>query len=56
MEAKLCQATKKRIENDPGAVVFKCPQCGKGEIVRSTFARVNAIKYLCHDCGFTGPN
>lgn len=56
MEAKLCQATKKRIENDSGAVTFMCPQCGKHEIVRSSFARKNAIPYTCPECGFTGPN
>jgi len=54
-EAKLCSATKKRIDNDPGAVIFKCPQCNDHEIVRSSYARVNAIKYTCA-CGFEGPN
>ncbi len=55
MKAKLCQATKKRIENDPGSVVFKCPQCGEHEIIRSGYARRNAIEYTCA-CGFVGPN
>jgi predicted RNA-binding Zn-ribbon protein involved in translation (DUF1610 family) len=56
MEGKLCTATKKRIDNDSGAVVFPCPKCGKQEIVRSSFARRNAIKYHCSACEFTGPN
>ena len=55
MTAKLCSATKKRIVNDQGAVIFPCPQCGENEIVRSTFARANALKYTC-SCGFVGPN
>ena len=55
MKAKLCQATKKRIENDPGSVVFKCHQCGEHEIIRSGYARRNAIEYTCA-CGFVGPN
>ncbi|MBU0469903.1 MAG: RNA-binding protein [Nanoarchaeota archaeon] len=56
MEAKLCSSTKKRIDNDSGAVKFLCPNCSKHEIVRSTFARQNAIKYVCPACEFTGPN
>ncbi|MBS3116212.1 RNA-binding protein [Candidatus Woesearchaeota archaeon] len=56
MEPKMCISTKKRIENDKGAAVFSCPQCGKHEIVRSSYARVNAIKYACPQCNFTGPN
>jgi predicted RNA-binding Zn-ribbon protein involved in translation (DUF1610 family) len=55
-EAKRCISTKKRIDNDPGAVIFKCPQCGDHEIVRSSYARANAIKYTCPGCKFTGPN
>ncbi len=55
MEAKVCISTKKRIDNDPGAVVFPCPECGH-EITRSSYARANAIKYTCPECGFTGPN
>ena len=56
MEAKICGATKRRIDNDQGAVVFLCPGCGKQEIARSAYARKNAIKYHCSACGFTGPN
>jgi len=56
MEAKLCISTKKRIDNDPGAAVFSCPQCGKFEFVRSSFARKNAIKFTCPNCEFAGPN
>ncbi len=56
MEVKKCISTKRRIDNDPGAVNFKCPNCGNYEITRSTFARENAIKYKCPACEFTGPN
>ncbi len=56
MEAKVCNSTKKRIDNDVGAVIFLCPQCGEQEIVRSSFARANALKYKCHGCQFEGPN
>ncbi|MBU0456708.1 MAG: zinc finger domain-containing protein [Nanoarchaeota archaeon] len=56
MEAKVCISTKKRIDNDSGAVSFKCPNCGNYEIVRSSYARENAIKYTCPSCDFTGPN
>jgi predicted RNA-binding Zn-ribbon protein involved in translation (DUF1610 family) len=56
MEAKVCISTKKRIDNDPGAAIFNCPKCSNYEIVRSSFARRNAIKYTCPQCEFTGPN
>ncbi|MEW5896375.1 MAG: zinc finger domain-containing protein [Nanoarchaeota archaeon] len=56
MEARRCISTKKKIDNDPGAVTFKCPRCSDYEISRSTYARKNAIKYSCPRCGFTGPN
>ncbi|MDO8510786.1 MAG: zinc finger domain-containing protein [Nanoarchaeota archaeon] len=55
MEAKVCISTKKRIDNDQGAVSFPCPKCGDYEIVRSSYARVNGLKYTC-PCGFEGPN
>jgi len=55
MEAKICSATKVRIDNDQGAVLFPCPKCGDYEIVRSSYARVNGLKYACV-CGFEGPN
>jgi len=55
MQAKVCISTKKRIDNDEGAVTFLCPKCGDYEIVRSSFARVNGLKYTC-PCGFEGPN
>ena len=56
MDAKRCISTKKRIENDQGSVSFPCPKCADFEIVRSTYARANAIKYSCPNCNFTGPN
>ncbi len=55
MEIQLCQAVKQDITNDTGAVRFPCPSCAKNEIIRSSFARKNAIQYTCA-CGFTGPN
>ena len=51
-----CSSCKKKIENDPGAVAFKCPNCGKQEIVRCTHCRQIVAKYKCPECGFEGPN
>jgi len=39
-----------------GSVTFKCPQCGKTTIKRSTHDRKIAAPYKCEDCGFEGPN
>ena len=55
MESKNCSSCKKKIDNDKGNVIFKCPQCGDIEIVRCKVCRSNATKYHCA-CGFTGPN
>ena len=35
---------------------FKCPKCGKSEIIRSLHAKRLAIKYKCQLCNFEGPN
>ncbi len=56
MEGKICSSCKKKIVNDPGAVVFKCPKCADMELVRCTNCRSNAVKYHCASCEFTGPN
>jgi Zn-ribbon RNA-binding protein len=56
MEEKICLSTKRKVANDSGSVSFKCPKCLDYEIVRSTHARSNAIKYTCPKCGFEGPN
>ncbi|MBD3249810.1 RNA-binding protein [Candidatus Woesearchaeota archaeon] len=57
MENKLtCSSCKKRITNESGTAVFKCPKCGKSEIVRCRSCRENVVKYRCPECGFEGPN
>ena len=53
---KVCSSCKTRIANDQGSVTFKCPACGKTEIIRCENCRKIAAKYKCNDCGFTGPN
>jgi len=35
-------------------VIFKCPSCGKKDIVRCNHCRKLGVKYKC-DCGFEGP-
>ena len=57
MEEKLkCSSCKRRITNNPGVVNFKCPGCGKTNIVRCKSCRQNVAKYKCSECGFQGPN
>ena len=56
MEGKICSSCKKKVVNDPGKVLFKCPSCKEYEIVRCTGCRSNATKYTCANCNFTGPN
>ncbi len=51
-----CNSCKNTITNDAGSVKFKCPQCGKTEIIRCSACRKNATKFTCAECGFEGPN
>ena len=55
MKEITCNSCKKKVMNNIGCVIFKCPSCGKEDIVRCKECRVLAIKYVC-SCGFTGPN
>lgn len=49
-------ASKERITNQAGSVVFNCPGCTKTEIVRTLHERQIAAKYTCAACGFVGPS
>jgi predicted RNA-binding Zn-ribbon protein involved in translation (DUF1610 family) len=55
-QKKQCTSCKTNIVNAVGAAVFKCPKCGKGDIVRCKHCREIAAKYKCPECGFEGPN
>ena len=55
MEKELkCSSCKKRAST--GTTTFKCPSCGKSDIIRCKHCREIAAKYTCPDCKFTGPN
>jgi Zn-ribbon RNA-binding protein len=45
-----------KVTNDAGSVSFRCPNCGKTEIVRTKKERLTAVGYKCPECGFEGPN
>ena len=34
---------------------FKCPNCGKTDIIRCKSCRVLGTKYICDACGWKGP-
>lgn len=36
-------------------VDFKCPNCGKVDIVRCNSCRTLGTQYQCKECGFLGP-
>lgn len=56
MEELICSSCKKRITNVTGTAKFKCPSCGKMDIIRCDHCRKIAAKYSCAACNFTGPN
>ena len=55
MEKELvCNSCNKTIQE--GATIFKCPDCGKEDIVRCIHCKKVGIKYVCKSCEFSGPN
>ncbi|MEM4336712.1 MAG: zinc finger domain-containing protein [Candidatus Woesearchaeota archaeon] len=58
MEEKMlfCISCKKKIINDPTTTRFKCPKCAKYEIIRCGHCKSIVAKYVCPECGFSGPN
>ncbi|MBU0628090.1 MAG: RNA-binding protein [Nanoarchaeota archaeon] len=52
----VCGSCKSITTNIEGSTVFKCPNCGKTDIVRCKHCRSIAAKYKCASCGFEGPN
>ncbi|MBL7147560.1 MAG: RNA-binding protein [Nanoarchaeota archaeon] len=55
-EKLVCSSCKKRITNTLGTTRFKCPKCGKFEIIRCQHCRQIVAKYSCPLCKFEGPN
>jgi Zn-ribbon RNA-binding protein len=51
-----CISCNVSIVNDPGAVKFSCPSCGKYAVIRCSNCRKIVAKYKCPLCGFEGPN
>ena len=56
MAEVICTSCRKRITNIEGTTKFKCPNCGKTDIVRCGHCRDIVTKYKCPECGFEGPN
>lgn len=51
---KNCSSCKKDIVNLKESTIFKCPKCGKTEIIRCDHCRKIAVEYECSNCGFIG--
>lgn len=51
-----CSSSKEELSNNKGSVIFKCPKCGKADIIRSYHSRELGTKYVCPACEFEGPN
>jgi len=56
MNLRTCNGCNVKIVNIKGSTIFKCPQCGKVDIIRCGNCRKLATKYKCPECGFEGPN
>lgn len=56
MAIKKCTTCKTTLTNNKGSTIFKCPSCGKQEIIRCSKCRETVAKYKCPECGFEGPN
>ena len=55
MDKKFCRGCKKSITNIGESVNFKCPDCGKYDIIRCDHCRKISAKYTCPECDFEGP-
>lgn len=55
-EDLICSCCGKKITNLDGTAKFKCPECGKSEIIRCGHCRKIVAKYICPECKFEGPN
>ncbi|MBW2968472.1 RNA-binding protein [Candidatus Woesearchaeota archaeon] len=55
-EELVCSSCKKRVSTIKNTTTFKCPNCGKRDIVRCGHCRSIVAKYKCPECGFEGPN
>lgn len=53
---KVCSSCKSSLTNLSGSTSFKCPKCGKIEIIRCSHCRKIGAKYTCSNCNFSGPN
>lgn len=51
-----CASCNSKLTNQTGSVIFKCPDCGKGEIARCYHCRETAARYVCKECSYSGPN
>lgn len=51
-----CTSCNRKVVNSTGLARFKCAECLKYEIIRCKDCREKAIKYVCPNCGFEGPN
>jgi predicted RNA-binding Zn-ribbon protein involved in translation (DUF1610 family) len=54
-EKLVCSSCKKNAAAR-GTTRFKCPNCGKSEIIRCIHCREIVAKYKCPVCSFEGPN
>ncbi|NAZ11470.1 MAG: DUF1610 domain-containing protein [Desulfurococcales archaeon] len=52
---KKCSSCNRLLMPKEKAVVFKCPNCGKVEIIRCNKCRKMSVPYVCPICGFQGP-
>lgn len=50
-----CISCNTKVDNSLGFVLFRCPNCGKENIIRCSHCRKIVAKYKC-SCGFEGPN
>jgi predicted RNA-binding Zn-ribbon protein involved in translation (DUF1610 family) len=55
-EELICTSCKVKLVSATGVVKFKCPSCNKQDIIRCSSCRKKAIKYVCSNCSFEGPN
>ncbi len=51
----ICTSCRENVVSEERFTKFRCPMCGKAEIIRCARCRKSSNIYICPECEFEGP-